>query len=428
MLNRSAVVPVVLFALAMANASQVEGDDRATRSASAISALGQALKRSPNSLDPFLKTDLAATPLTKDDAKSAEDLIQAWVTGHIRVERVAEMKKRVMTLGQLSMPFFYRSFGKKPKTGWSLYISMHGGGKTTARVNDLQWENQKRLYQLKEGIYLAPRAPTNTWNLWHLAHIDEFFLRLITNLIVFEGVDPDRIFLMGYSAGGDGVYQLAPRLADHFAAASMMAGHPNETSPLGLRNLPFTIHVGERDGGYGRNARARDWKRNLADLHAKDPKGYTHLVKLHAGRGHWMNLEDKEALDWMSQFRRQRYPERIVWKQDDVVHDRFYWLALQPEHVKARGLIVATRSGQTIEIESADVDRLTILLSDEFIDLDQPVVIRHNTRELFHGIVPRTIQALARSIRDDGGLSVGFSGSVDVALKSTARDSAGNPD
>ena len=43
-------------------------------------------------------------------------------------------------------------------------------------------------------------------------------------MIAFYGVDSDRVYLMGYSAGGDGVYQVAPRMADRFAAAAMMAG------------------------------------------------------------------------------------------------------------------------------------------------------------------------------------------------------------
>ncbi|MFM8642358.1 MAG: polyhydroxyalkanoate depolymerase, partial [Phycisphaerales bacterium] len=108
-----------------------------------------------------------------------------------------------------------------------------------APVNDAQWENQKRLYSPPEGVYVAPRAPTNEWNLWHQGHVDALFDRLIENLVMCERVDPDRIYLMGYSAGGDGVYQLAPRMADRFAAAAMMAGHPNEAVPDGLRNLPF---------------------------------------------------------------------------------------------------------------------------------------------------------------------------------------------
>ena len=412
----AATIVALTVAVNVPGRGESGADPTSGDSAAAVAQLGDELKENAESLDEFLKTKSASTPLSRTDAKKAESLIRAWATERIQNERAAEMKARVLTLGKLSMPFFYRPFGKKPKTGWSLYISMHGGGGVAARTNDGQWENQKRLYQLEEGIYLAPRAPTNTWNLWHQGHIDDFFLRLISNMVAFEGVDPDRVFLMGYSAGGDGVYQLAPRLADHFAAASMMAGHPNETSPLGLRNLPFTIHVGERDSGYGRNARALGWKKSLADLHRKDPKGYTHLVKLHAGRGHWMNLEDKEAIGWMSKFRRQRYPERIVWKQDNVVHDRFYWLRLPSGNVKARGLIVATRSGQTIDIESADADQLTVLLSDDFIDLDKPVVVKRGETELFRDIVPRTITALVSSLQDDGGLAIGFSGAVRVNL------------
>ena len=48
-----------------------------------------------------------------------------------------------------------------------MFISMHGGGGAPKQVNDSQWENQKRLYKLEEGVYVVPRAPTDTWNLWH---------------------------------------------------------------------------------------------------------------------------------------------------------------------------------------------------------------------------------------------------------------------
>ena len=56
---------------------------------------------------------------------------------------------------------------------------MHGGGGAPAEVNDKQWQNQISLYQPAEGIYMAPRAPTDTWNLWHQDHIDVFFALFI---------------------------------------------------------------------------------------------------------------------------------------------------------------------------------------------------------------------------------------------------------
>ena len=44
--------------------------------------------------------------------------------------------------------------------------------------------------------------------------------------VINEDVNPNKVYLLGYSAGGDGVYQLAPRMADRWAAAAMMADSP----------------------------------------------------------------------------------------------------------------------------------------------------------------------------------------------------------
>ena len=190
-------------------------------------------------------------------------------------------------------------------------------------------------------MYLCPRAPTNTWMLWHESHIDTMFDRLIEDLIVLEDVDPNRVYLMGYSAGGDGVYQLAPRMADRFAAASMMAGHPNDASPLGLRNLPFSIHVGAVDNGFDRNKVALEWEGKLAALRAGDLEGYVHWVKLYEGKAHWMDGQDAAAVPWMQQFTRNPLPAKVVWKQGNTTHERFYWLAVEAAAAKdAKGKLV----------------------------------------------------------------------------------------
>lgn len=345
-------------------------------------------------------TDINSKQLSEIDA---QNLINTLYKKHIKKiadERDDEMTDRSITLNGKTMPFTYKDFGSPPSGKKSLFISMHGGGSTSAEVNDKQWNNQKNLYKPEEGIYLAPRAPTNTWNLWHQEHIDKFFDRLIENFIAFHDVDPNKIYIMGYSAGGDGVYQLAPRMADRLAAAAMMAGHPNETKPYGLRNLPFTIHMGGKDSGYGRNQEARNWKEWLAELQKSDPKGYKHSVVIHENKGHWMNLQDASAVGWMAKFERIARPERIVWLQDDVTHNRFYWLSTDAAIPRER--IVAERSGNTINILEGGENGLRIRLDDRMVDLDKPVVVKRGDAILHQGIIPREKRVIETTLEERG--------------------------
>ncbi len=364
------------------------------------------------------------TPLTRGDAARALKVLVARRTARVRPTREGEVKGQQIKLGDLEMPFASKVFGEKPATGRSLFLSMHGGGGAPARVNDQQYENQKGLYKPEEGVYLAPRAPTNTWDLWHQGHVDAFFERLIDDMALFEGVDRDRVYLMGYSAGGDGVYQVAPRMADRFAAASMMAGHPNEASPLGLRDLPFAIHVGANDSAYNRNAIGREWGEKLDALRKGDPAGYEHLVEIHPGRGHWMNREDASALPWMARFRRDPAPKKVVWHQDDVTRDRFYWLAVAPGRAKAGSTVIASVEGQEVRIEKAEgiagraegVPSLIIWLDDRLLDLDRPVKVTHAGKTLAEAVLPRTINGLRESLEGPGDPGLAFPAAVGVTI------------
>lgn len=125
-------------------------------------------------------------------------------------------------------------------------------------------------------------------------------------------MNPNKVYVLGYSAGGDGVYQLVPRMADHWAAAAMMAGHPNGVSPLSLRNVPFALQVGSDDAAYNRNKVGKEYGEQLAKLRTDDPKGYEHFVKIHEGKPHWMGGEDKVALPWVAKFARNPVPEKVV--------------------------------------------------------------------------------------------------------------------
>ena len=217
----------------------------------------------------------------------------------------------------------------RPQSTGSLYISLHGGGGAPKRVNDRQWTNQKRLYRVEEGVYLAPRAPTDTWNMWHQAHIDGLFYRLIENLIVFEDVDPNRVYLLGYSADGDGVYQLAPRMAKH------------TRNPL---------------------------------------------------------------------------PNCIVWRQDDVTHSRFYWLAVKPQERRAGVVVRASLKGQQFDVQAGGINQLIIRANDSMLNLDEDVTVMSQAKELYKGRIQRSIGTLAETLAERGDPTSIFSGGIVVRL------------
>jgi len=389
-----------------------------TAHGSPIQSLEEWLSADRGSRKPIHDSEFSKLSLSEEDAVRAKELLWKDHAAMIRETRSEEMKSKSISLGGKTMKFDFIVFGEKPKNGRSLFISMHGGGGAPPKVNEGQWHNQMRLYKPKEGIYLCPRAPTDTWNLWHQSHIDPLFDRLIENLTIFEEVNPERVYLMGYSAGGDGVYQLAPRMCDRFAAAAMMAGHPNESTPLGLRNLPFALQVGANDGSYGRNKVAASWGAKLVDLRSNDLKGYDHFVKIHEGKGHWMNLEDKVAVPWMAKRTRNRLPKKIVWKQDDVTHGRSYWVALPGAEVKARQLIMVSREGQQFNVDKADgIGTLCILLNDEMIDFAEPVTVKFGGKKVHEGKVSRSIAAISRTMIDRGDPGLIFSAILNVKLK-----------
>jgi len=400
-------------------AKRVAPDAKAeiAKSAAALKDLHAALKANPASFAALVDKDFAKIPLTKEDAATARELLWKAHVAFIKKDRAEEVKNRLIKDSDLEMPFFYKTFGDKPKEGRSLWISLHGGGGAPKGENDKQWENQKRLYTVEEGIYLAPRAPTNTWNLWHQGHIDRMFGRLIEDLIVLEDVNPNRVYVLGYSAGGDGVYQLAPRMADYWAAAAMMAGHPNGVSMLSLRNVPFALQVGANDADYNRNKVGKEYGEILDRLQKNDPKGYEHFVKIREGKGHWMGREDKVALPWMAKFTRNPVPERVVWKQTGTLHDRSYWLAVPTKEAKGDSLVVATRSGQTVEITSAEkVTTLFIRLDDRMTDLDKPVEVKQAGKVLFNGIAPRTVATMLKTLVGRGDRDLVFDAEVEVTV------------
>ncbi|MDR1758864.1 MAG: alpha/beta hydrolase [Bacteroidales bacterium] len=344
------------------------------------------------------KQDFAKIPLSKVEADSAKKIVYRFFQERERLALQHEWVTKCMRVDTFLMPFDYKVYGNKPENGRSLYISMHGGGGTTSDINDGQWLNQLRLYKPEEGVYLAPRAAVDAWNMWHLPHVSAFFDRIIRAAVQVMDVNPDKVYVLGYSAGGDGVYRVAPRMADRWAAASMMAGHPGGVSLLNVRNIGFMLWMGAEDGAYNRNGDARTYGQWLDSMSRADKGGYPHETHLVEGKGHWMDRADTAAIPWMARFSRNPYPEKIAWKQDDQPNTSFYWIRIPEKETKNGKTIIVKRQGNTFYIEKNDYKTIFIGVNDAMIDFEQPVTVIANGQTVFHAKVNRVITDIYSSI------------------------------
>ena len=352
--------------------------------------------------------------LTEIEAIKIKDKTYRNYRENLLVDRLNEMEKRTININNREMKFDLKFFGDKPISGWKLYFQLHGGGGVPDSINEKEWIRNQTLHKVKDGIILIPRSPTNTWNMWHQAHIDSFLNHLIQNMIAFHDVNPNRIYLMGRSAGGDGVYQLSNRMADRFAATATMAGHPNDASPLGLRNIGFTIHMGAKDTAYNRNEVAIEWGEKLKSLKDDDPNGYSHWVQIYKEKGHWVDGLDSSAIGYITQFNRNPYPKKVVWKQDDVTQDRFYWL--RSNDPIENSLIIVSINDQTITIEETTIPEFIIMLNDDMIDMDKRIIVKYKEIEIFSNIVLRNVDTIEKSIQEYGDYKSVYSGEIFISI------------
>ena len=355
--------------------------------------------------------------LSKIEAREVGEKIKSEWVSQTKIRLSSAYRNHIIKDDSREMPLWWAVYGEKPIDGYSLYISLHGGGGTTREVNNQQWENQKRLYRPKNSVYVAPRAPWNLWNMWCKEGIDALYEQLIQMGVAYEGVNPDKVYVMGYSAGGDGVWRLGPRMADTWAAASMMAGHPGDVSLVNLRNTPFMIWCGENDAAYDRNRLNAERGVQMDSLQRQDIGGYIHETHIVKGKGHWMDRVDTVAVSWMAQYRRNPYPKHIVWQQEEVLKPYFYWLGVSQNEMKRGKTVRAAVQGNKIILDRCDYSSLTIYLNDELVNLNRPVEVICQGKRLFKRRVPRTESMMRQTLTERNDWGYMFPAMIKVIIK-----------
>lgn len=362
--------------------------------------------------------------LTSADAvKEMRDLVWQEYVANIKANytsRKNEIKKNQTTkikIGGVTMKVMTRVVGRAPEGGYPLFLIYHGGGyDPNNQYNESQWSGMAERYDDLPGIYCSIRSVSDKEASGQIFSTDiswKFYDRIIENCLVFMNANPNQVYIVGYSAGGNGVYQIAPRITDRLAAATMSAGHPEGIDLTNLYNLPFYLQVGELDSAYNRNTITVEYEQKLDALAKQYGGGYYHKCFVHANTEHgavgdflsnqtviadnaaWLAAKqsgaaynggtvkaETHAAKLMTTHTRDPLPQRVIWNiaTNNNANNRrgihsFYWLSAKATN----GIIDASydKATNTVTISECSVRRadVTVYLNEEMVDLFSPVKI-----------------------------------------------------
>ncbi len=365
------------------------------------------------------------------DANSADEILRehpiatrqlAWdrfLASPMAQKRKSDFEKSQVTSGKHLSPYTIKTVGDRPERGWPLFIAMHGGGGAPQQLNDSQWRHMQIYYkdqpQVKGYKYLALRAPNNSWNGFYDDYVYPLIENLIQQSIVFGDVDPNKVFIMGYSHGGYGAFAIGPKIPFRFAAVHASAAAPTDgqTSARTLRNTRFTFMVGENDTAYGRRERCERFAKQIDEL------GYQNVEFMYKpGFGHG-GLPDRDMISQMYDYVRNPVPRRLTWEMTDSVVDRFYWLTAEKPQ---RGeLIDAEISGNQVKVKTENCKSFSILLDRRLIDDPgkpiEIVMLQDGVERTYSVNYQPSFKTLCDSIMKTGDINLSFDFEIKVNVE-----------
>ena len=205
-------------------------------------------------------------------------------------------------------------------------------------------------------------------------------------------IDPDRIYLSGHGNGGDLAWDLALAHPDAWAGVVPLLARADRYCGWywpNAEHVPWRMVCGELDAGKLR-LNAREFDRYLK------PR-YDATVVEYRGRGYDpLSDEIQRAFDWMGRKRRAAPPEEFECVTMRPWDNYFWWIEAQglPEKSMVapaawppeKGVRAATIRGRKYTGNkvgvNARVDKLTVWLSPELVDFDEPIEVQWNGRRI----------------------------------------------
>lgn len=248
----------------------------------------------------------------------------------------------------------------------------------------------------------------------------DLIVRALDRVKTEYNVDEDRVWIAGDSDGGRGTYATVETTATFWGAAVPVIGAPGGvTRFLNFRNLPWFAINGDKDSIFdivrvremvdGMKAAGVDIDFKVIENGAHDPRFF-------------LTYGD-EVRAFLSAHPRDPYPRQVDWCVDPSRKDHgggfpgntFRWLRIEETGTArhetrfeddGKGLIRAdlprvrgSYDSNRIELATRGVTRVTVLVSDEMLDLAQPVEVVVNGRTLHRAVVAPDARAILEEAR-----------------------------
>lgn len=295
---------------------------------------------------------------------------------------------------------------------YALVVCLHGFGFTGEEYLE-RWRPR-----LGEDYLLA--CPSYPSGAWFTRRAEELVLETIRQVAHRYHIDPDRVFLTGMSNGGIGTWLIGMHHAPLFAGlAPMASGLDDVLMPFlaNLRSTPIYIIHGAKD-----QVMPVDLSRSI--VRELDKLGYPYVYREHqrehpmAG-GHYFPREElPDLVAWFNRQRREPLPTSLTVVRDGSHFQPFNWVRLdatdpiaafsddlvdkRDERIKRRvyaRLDASIAGSNRIEVKAEHVQRYSLFLNEQLIDVSKPLTVVTNSRLSFEGTVTPSVETLLRQAR-----------------------------
>jgi hypothetical protein len=348
--------------------------------------------------------------IARDEERVRQAVWSAYKAAPLHAELKKDFEQSQVRFEKHLSPYKVREVGKRPAGGWPLVIAMHGGGGAPQELNDSQWKVMQVYYKDHPEVtgykYLALRAPNNVWNGFYDNYVPPLVTNLIRQFTLFGDVDPDRVFLIGYSHGGYGAFFIGPKIPDRFAAIHASAAAPTDgtISALSLRNTRFTFMIGENDKAYGRRERCEKFGAEIDKLKGANKGEFPVEMEFKKGFGHG-GLPDRDKLKEMLGQTRNPVPRHLTWEPTDTIITDFFWLKV-PAPTKGQ-LVEALARDNALTITTRGVGQLVAGLDGRLVHYDKPLRLTLNGTISEVTLRP-SLQTLCESLLERGDAARAF--------------------